>query len=87
MKYKLRFFINPGTSHSDENMRCFATIHSEHVPKRGQLIFISDDSINWSGAGRGIIYRVLYSVFCFDDPGDEKEGCNSVEVVVRETNI
>jgi len=82
---KLRFFQLSKQSHGpylcDNQDACFATIKSDHIPKRGQLVYLASEDIN-AMATPGTIYKVLYAVYCYD-----KDGCNSVEVTVKPTKL
>lgn len=85
MKYKLRFFLQKNNAKCyDDIGLCFATINSGHVPERGQLVFIGDDSLTYrSNIDPGTIYKVVYSVFCFDSIAEYNEGCTAVEIIVK----
>ena len=97
MKYKLRFFVNNGDKHIDCES-CFATLSSEHVPKKGQLVYISDDCIDLYVVKTGQIYQVMHYVYCYDNMDTKEynngymnhiqnEGCHSVEVMVKVVDV
>lgn len=80
MKYNLRFFLNE---------YCFANFKSEHLPCKGSLLYVGDDSIDnkhKQNIEPGTIFKVISKVFIYNDYGDDEDHLSSVEITVKKTD-
>jgi hypothetical protein len=82
MKYNLRFFLDYGQDR--EELFCFATVKSRHIPIDNSLVYLGDETINTkheSNAESGNVYKVKEVVLVYNDYGEEDD-LTSVEITV-----
>lgn len=84
MKYKLRFFVAGSKSNNHVDADCICDLRSDHLPVKGNVVYLSDDIIKEKFAEKyvGVIFVVKYVVKVFDT-----QGLESAEVMLKETNI
>lgn len=81
MKYNLRFFVRDSDSKLHSETSCIANVKSAHLPCKGDLVYLSDDILDYKPLF-GKICKVLYVVKVYD-----VNGCTSFEILIRGTNI